>query len=157
MPIVGGNYISPVWVDDNPPALNASEMQDITDTLEALDAGFEKLIETGSYVGTGTYGSSNPCSITFSFAPTMLIIEPDKASASSRNAYYMGVPYLFTSSYLKVAELDENSASVYDCVATVSNGGQTISWYRASGIAASKQQLNESGTTYRYIAIGAAG
>lgn len=155
MPIIDGNYISPTWNNDDPPALNASETQAITDTLEALDAGFGELIETGSYVGTGTYGSSNPCSITFSFAPTMLIIEPDKASASSSNLYYMGVPYLFTSDYIKVAELDNNSASVYDCVATVSNGGKTISWYRASGIVAA-HQLNESGTTYRYIAIGSA-
>lgn len=155
MPIVGGNYISPVWVDDNPPALNASEMQDITDTLANLDAGFGELIETGSYVGTGTYGAAHPCSITFGFAPTLLIVEGDKASASSGNAYYTGIPYLFTSSYLKVAQLDANSANVYDNVVTVSNGGKTISWYRASGIVAS-QQLNESGTTYRYIAIGSA-
>lgn len=155
MPIIDGNYISPTWNNDDPPALNASEMQDITDTLEALDAGFEKLIETGSYVGTGTYGSSNPCSITFGFAPTLLIVEGDKASSSSGNAYYTGIPYLFTSSYLKVAQLDANSANVYDNVVTVSNGGKTISWYRASGIVPS-QQLNESGTTYRYIAIGSA-
>lgn len=156
MPIIDGNYISPTWNNDDPPALNASETQDITDTLEALDAGFEKLIETGSYVGTGTYGSSNPCSITFGFAPTLLIVEGDKASSSSGNAYYTGIPYLFTSSYLKVAQLDANSANVYDNVVTVSNGGQTISWYSASGVVAA-HQLNESGTTYRYIAIGAAG
>lgn len=156
MPIVGGNYISPVWVDDNPPALNASEMQAITTTLQFLDTGYSAQVETGSYVGTGTYGSANPCSLTFGFAPAMLLIEPDKASSSSGNAYYMGVPYLFTSDYIKVAELDNNSASVYDCVATVNNGGQTISWYRASGVVAA-HQLNESGTTYRWIAIGAAG
>ena len=29
-------------------------------------------IETGSYVGTGTYGSANPCSLTFSFLHTFL-------------------------------------------------------------------------------------
>lgn len=156
MPVVGGNYISPVWVDDNPPALNASEMQAITTTLQFLDTGYSAQVETGSYVGTGTYGSSNPCSITFGFAPTLLIVEGDKASSSSGNAYYTGIPYLFTSSYLKVAQLDANSANVYDNVVTVSNGGKTISWYRASGIVAS-QQLNESGTTYRWMAIGAAG
>ena len=31
-------------------------------------------IATGSYVGTGTYGASNPCSLTFDFAPKLLIV-----------------------------------------------------------------------------------
>ena len=30
-------------------------------------------IQTGSYVGTGTYGASNPCSLTFDFMQTKLI------------------------------------------------------------------------------------
>jgi len=29
-------------------------------------------IQTGSYVGTGTYGEDNPCSITFDFAPVLV-------------------------------------------------------------------------------------
>lgn len=31
-------------------------------------------IQTGSYVGTGTYGASNPCSLTFDFSPKFLIM-----------------------------------------------------------------------------------
>lgn len=31
-------------------------------------------IQTGSYVGTGTYGSSNPCSLTFDFVPQLVIL-----------------------------------------------------------------------------------
>lgn len=31
-------------------------------------------IATGSYVGTGTYGASNPCSLTFNFTPNILMI-----------------------------------------------------------------------------------
>ena len=31
-------------------------------------------IATGSYEGTGTYGASNPCSLTFDFAPKLLIV-----------------------------------------------------------------------------------
>lgn len=32
--------------------------------IQSLGSGFAK-IQTGSYVGTGTYGLSNPCSLTF--------------------------------------------------------------------------------------------
>ena len=34
--------------------------------IQSLGSGFAK-IQTGSYVGTGTYGASNPCSLTFDF------------------------------------------------------------------------------------------
>ena len=40
--------------------------------IQSLGSGFAK-IQTGSYVGTGTYGASNPCSLTFDFAPKWLI------------------------------------------------------------------------------------
>lgn len=36
--------------------------------IQSLGSGFAK-IQTGSYVGTGTYGASNPCSLTFDFTP----------------------------------------------------------------------------------------
>ena len=36
--------------------------------IQSLGSGFAK-IQTGSYVGTGTYGASNPCSLTFDFVP----------------------------------------------------------------------------------------
>ena len=34
--------------------------------IQSLGSGFAK-IQTGSYIGTGTYGASNPCSLTFLF------------------------------------------------------------------------------------------
>ena len=37
-------------------------------------------IQTGSYVGTGTYGASNPCSLTFDFEPLYLNISSDASS-----------------------------------------------------------------------------
>lgn len=39
MPIQNGRYVSPTWVNNGPPAINQSELQDITNTLEALDSG----------------------------------------------------------------------------------------------------------------------
>ena len=39
----------------------------LASTLQSVQ-GFAK-IQTGSYVGTGTYGADNPCSLTFDFTP----------------------------------------------------------------------------------------
>lgn len=41
-------------------------------------------IQTGSYVGTGTYGASNPCSLTFEFEPKALIINRTYVSSESK-------------------------------------------------------------------------
>ena len=43
-------------------------------TLSALASALQSVrgyakIQTGSYVGTGTYGESNPCSLMFNFIP----------------------------------------------------------------------------------------
>ena len=40
--------------------------------IQSLGSGFAK-IQTGSYVGTGTYGASNPCSLTFDFTPKIFL------------------------------------------------------------------------------------
>lgn len=39
MPIQNGKYINPGWVDNAPPAIDAAELNAISDTLENLDAG----------------------------------------------------------------------------------------------------------------------
>lgn len=39
MPIQNGKYKSPHWVDNSPPAIDAAELNAISDTLENLDAG----------------------------------------------------------------------------------------------------------------------
>ena len=44
--------------------------------IQSLGSGFAK-IQTGSYVGTGTYGASNPCSLTFDFVPKLILITQD--------------------------------------------------------------------------------
>lgn len=39
MPMIDGKYKNPNWVNGGPPAINAAELNAISDTLEALDAG----------------------------------------------------------------------------------------------------------------------
>ena len=120
-------------------------------------------IEVGSYVGTGTYGSSNPCSVTASFPIKQLSV--------------FGEVYANTGNYFPIYQTSGYSSySMHDILLTTSfasrrgihNGtsnygldysfgkksvdGRTFWWY-SSGNAASLQ-LNETGSTYYYIAIG---
>lgn len=96
--------------------------------------------EIGTYVGTGTAGQSSPNTLTFSFEPKVVFISTKINSTNNTgifiydtNAIYFPTSYPTGGSYL----------------ATTWQGNQ-ISWYYANPTA----QLNVSGRTYNYIAIG---
>ena len=99
-------------------------------------------IATGSYVGTGTYGSRNPTTLNFEFRPKLIFIYP----SSGYSTYGAGV-------FIIGKEAQSNyftwvSSNVGDGEFFISNNG--VSWY-GDGAA---EQLNQSVVTYRYIAIG---
>lgn len=93
----------------------------------------------GSYIGTGTHGSGTTNSLQLPFAPSLLLIYGEASSA-------MTGPYMWGNAHFYVA----NGASIADNI--VSCSGNVISWYTDGGTAA--LQLNESGITYNWIAIG---
>jgi hypothetical protein len=102
-------------------------------------------IETGSYVGTGTYGQANPNTLTFWFVPKLVWIYEANKNYISTSAGYNGLwfaswPYL---SYL----LD--SGTTVTRYASLS--GKTLSWYESSS---AFNQLNYSNIVYTYFAIG---
>ena len=107
-------------------------------------------IASGSYVGTGTVGSSNPCSLTFDFVPTLIFIGPSisggyiNVNNGSQSSTYLqwGVSDYFYA-------YDTNAGSN-----KVSYSGSTMTWYATNSAASAKNQLNASATTYRWIAIG---
>ena len=113
-------------------------------------------IATGSYTGTGTYGSDKPNSLTLPFEPKLLMIAPA--------AYGIGFEDTNTSTYFyesaiwfagttKLAYRD--SVTHYDIAyCTFSVSGNTISWYSNTANGSASTQLNTSGTKYAYIAIG---
>lgn len=95
-------------------------------------------IATGSYTGTGTYGASNPNSLTFDFIPKFLII-----ANNNRFQEYMICVYgtsngivTYSTNYLNYLSWNTNS----------------ISWYANSH--ASEYQFNDSDYTYYYVAFG---
>ena len=108
-------------------------------TLEEITA-FPCQVYAGSYVGTGTYGASNPTTLSFPFEPKMVII--------AANAYQGGITHPLirpdTVGYVTIA------ASIYSTM-VVSWADNGLSFYdTASAI----RQFNNSGTTYYFIALG---
>ena len=109
-------------------------------------------IATGSYVGTGKYGSSNPNSLTFEFEPKAIIIIPSSDNGW-KNDGNLGV-FVYGAQYPSMSfdGTGQGGSWVVNGVNTVTGwGSNTIRWYNNSY---SNRQLNESGYTYFYIAIG---
>lgn len=100
-------------------------------------------IETGSYVGTGTYGESNPNTLTFGFVPRLVMVSP---TASGFIDNTLSKPFLWFEGITSVLD----KANGYNN--NVTRDGNTISWY--TGASYPLNQFNISGTSYYYIAIG---
>lgn len=110
-------------------------------------------IATGSYVGTGKYGSGNKNTLSFDFEPKMVIVFKSHyfSSATENSASSFG---RWSDSY-QVFLSGANTFTVsmsnsYDTYYTISN--KTLTWYNKSGIAG--HQMNVLNETYHYIAIG---
>ena len=112
-------------------------------TIEYLGRlGDKARVQVLSYVGTGTYGSSNPNSLTFDFVPKMVIIyRPPNESGDYYNVHmfiFYGTKRAMTSTY--------------------GNGYNYVTW-NAKNVSYYSQdeavkQMNKGGQTYYAIAIG---
>lgn len=99
-------------------------------------------IYIGSYVGTGTYGSDHPNSLTFNFKPKLILITSDKA----HSILISGCTYYSF----------EHGSTSYSGI--VGWSGNSVTWY-TNGIndhliSMESQQYNASGEHYWYAAIG---
>lgn len=110
-------------------------------TLDEVTA-FPCQVYTGSYVGTGTYGQSNPNTLTFPFEPKLVII--------SNGGQYFAIPFVFDedSQYIRIMSTNSRTGTL-----VTSWNGKSISWYQ-SQMGEADSQLNTNGVTYRYVAIG---
>lgn len=101
-----------------------------------------------SYVGNGSYGSRNPNSVTFGFAPSVFFF-PNQTYFPRGNVFY-GMLALNTafisSSYLKI----RTSYDLKDIYIKKSSDGRTFTWYAESV----DDQMNYSGLIYYCSAIG---
>ena len=109
-------------------------------------------IETGSYVGTGTYGADNPNTLTFGFVPKLVFIFGFYPTNDPHPNGYNGT-FDVTSlneEYKKYGYLINDWSNVSDS-SHAKMSGHTLSWYSSSS---NNSQLNSNGAHYSYIAIG---
>lgn len=118
--------------------LDETGLAELWSLIKAEDAKGAK-IATGSYKGTGTSGASNPCKLTFNFTPKVVMIYGGDTG-------YMpcAFPYMWGSAYMSL------QLASYDFLCEVTVSGNTMSWYYNDAA----WQLNASGKTYQYVAIG---
>ena len=107
-------------------------------------------IKTGSYVGTGTYGEDNPCSLIFDKKlPQFLFVYKDVILLTTVNySAYSNVEYFIWSNGIKGISTSILSDTAVNYIMFTEIEKQ-IKWYGTSPTA----QLNISGKTYRYVAI----
>lgn len=126
--------------------LYASKIQPVTGyaaipagtTIEYLGKlGDKARVQVLSYVGTGTYGSSNPNSLTFDFVPKLIMVRDNEA----------GIRFLEAIYGMKFAVVKYSSG---DSVSMIWNK-KTVSWYSDSD---PYYQMNSNGAKYYAVAIG---
>lgn len=115
-------------------------------TIEYLGVlGDKTSIETGSYVGTGTYGSGNPNTLTFRFEPKFVHIQAGNIGKEDNSGFKFAFFVLGTKGF----SIGPGSANeLYNLNAKFD--GNTLSWYLGSAA----QQLNTKSANYFFIALG---
>lgn len=98
---------------------------------------------TGSYAGTGVYGTANPNTLTFGHTPKVVVIQCMGAAYTGACVFIWGAenPLMITTN-------NNGTTGVYALQASYS--GNTVSWYSSSG---ALYQLNRSGSTYNYATL----
>ena len=127
-------------------------MDDFNDMTQKLDAGLAAAalgncrIFAGSYVGTGTYGPSHPNRLTFDFSPQVIFLGTNLVDD------YNSVPEY----YILFRGVNHFVARNTSSKNTVEWSGDTVTWYfdSTNDSEGEVKQLNESGKTYQYLAIG---
>ena len=99
---------------------------------------------TGTYVGSGTYGSGSPNKIQLDFKPRFAIVVKNAASAAANS----GLAGLFSIAMIWVEGQTEYGDA--NSPVTISASGNSLAWYAGNA----SYQLNTSGTTYCYYVCG---
>ncbi len=107
-------------------------------------------IETGTYTGTGTSGENSPNTLTFSFVPVVVIFtekgNPTYGLEINSNYWSNVSSILWSSEVNYINKMGQYSSSYIK----FSQNDNTLQWFGGDA----KAQMNYSGTTYSYIAIG---
>ena len=120
----------------------------VTDALKSLATGGLGRIAYGSYIGTGTYGANNPCSLTFPFSPQIVMITIHEINSASSQPLISG-PWIRGMS---------NGRLIVQPVAYSNNNYVNLTWNgNALSFYSTKDanyQLNLKDGIYYFFAIG---
>lgn len=126
-------------------------------------------LESGSYIGTGAEGVDGTVSLTFSFAPRVLMLFTEtgimrmghSGAANECDIPVIGFPQALTTSFAGGLFRNWDNGGI---VAKRSEDGNTISWYHNGRTydeetdeyypSSSRYGFNGQGVTYNYLAIG---
>lgn len=145
---------SPTTIDRYQPVTGYAAIPAGT-TIEYLGRlGDKARVQVLSYVGTGTYGENNPNSLTFDFAPKVVMflryyksgITQSGALGSYGSDSRVITPESLTTTYARYNGFGDKSYSY----AKKSKDGKTIFWYNDN----SYHQGNDSGYIYYFLVIG---
>lgn len=116
-------------------------------------------IETGSYVGTGTYGAGNAVSITFSKVPLFVVIYTPGASKGAYANFGIFTPMFLTTEYTSCGYAVLKNATMGLATPTsdalkAKMDGTTLTWYTTrTQYDQPDVQLNYDNTTYNWVAF----
>lgn len=111
-------------------------------------------IEVGSYVGTGTYGQSNPTVINYEKMPKVVIIQGTTGAQASAPCILLGG--IVVGAWVGQDMVNQNGARVTTGISglAVNWAGDKVEFYNSvTNGAASAAQCNLNGVTYKYIMI----
>lgn len=120
----------PVWWYGLARFIFGPDGKDLITLMQEMQAASPKMV-TGSYQGTGQFGSSNPNTLAAGFRPRVVLLS---------SGYSIDIMIVATES--------GSTGTVEAVNYTLSDTG--VSWYASSAAA----QGNESGKTYRYVIFG---
>ena len=122
----------------------------VPDNVFALLAGLltsRVQMQVGSYSGDGKYGSSNPCTLTFDFKPMLVFVS---ASEGNFALAWDTIPATMLAIRGMTAFYTYRNTNGDSDTAKFTWGDDTLSWYATEQY----HQLNDSGKTYYYCALG---
>ena len=165
-PFVGTDNFNMETFNNMISQINGGVNSEISDVLAQL--GTKAKFQTGSYVGTGTYGADNPCSLTFDFVPKVVYIsQPTYIEVEASDGQHSIYPHFIQmvnvspigNGLFLQRKIGQYIAAQLNSVVSCSFNDKTVSWYNFvssnSSIASDAiLQMNNSGTTYYYMAIG---
>lgn len=108
-------------------------------------------VETGSYVGTGTYGSNNPTVLQFDAPVKCLMLSRTSAPYQQTNTGMVNYENIITFMFEKDGSF--TGAPTDGVTLTVTRTGNSVSFYSTNAY----NQQNDNQMQYMYVAIMAAG